>query len=41
VLHALGYDHIEASEAERMEALETAILAGQGIPDPYRQPDAD
>ena len=36
VLHALGYDHIEADEAERMEALETAILAAQGIPDPYR-----
>jgi probable rRNA maturation factor len=36
VLHALGYDHVEADEAERMEALETAILAAQGIPDPYR-----
>ncbi|CAM5787691.1 rRNA maturation RNase YbeY [Castellaniella caeni] len=36
VLHALGYDHIEIDEAERMETLETAILAAQGIPDPYR-----
>lgn len=40
VLHALGYDHIEAQEAERMEALETAILAAQGIPDPYCASDA-
>ena len=38
VLHALGYDHIEAGEAATMEALETKILAGQGIPDPYRDP---
>ncbi len=35
VLHALGHDHIEADEAERMEALETRILGAQGIPDPY------
>lgn len=38
VLHALGYDHIEADQAEVMEALETGILAGQRIPDPYRDP---
>ncbi|KGI78645.1 rRNA maturation RNase YbeY [Oleiagrimonas soli] len=36
VLHLLGYDHIEDAEAERMEALETRILAGLGIDDPYR-----
>jgi probable rRNA maturation factor len=36
VLHALGWDHIEADEAEHMEALETRILAAQHIPDPYR-----
>lgn len=36
VLHALGHDHIEPDEAERMEALETRILAAQGIADPYR-----
>ncbi|WP_458071602.1 rRNA maturation RNase YbeY [Rhodanobacter sp. BL-MT-08] len=36
VLHVLGYDHIEESEAEAMEALETRILAGLGIADPYR-----
>ena len=35
VLHALGYDHIEPGEARAMESLETAILAAQGIPDPY------
>ncbi len=36
VLHLLGYDHEETGEAERMEALETRILAGLGIADPYR-----
>ena len=35
VLHLLGYDHIEDAEAEAMEALETRILAGLGIADPY------
>lgn len=35
VLHALGWDHIKPDEAERMEALETRILAAQHIPDPY------
>ncbi|MGB3391894.1 MAG: rRNA maturation RNase YbeY [Stenotrophomonas sp.] len=35
VLHLLGYDHMEEAEAEAMEALETRILAGLGIPDPY------
>jgi probable rRNA maturation factor len=35
VLHLLGHDHIEDAEAERMEALETRILAGLGIADPY------
>jgi probable rRNA maturation factor len=34
-LHLLGYDHIEDAEAEAMEALETRILAGLGIADPY------
>ena len=34
-LHLLGYDHLEDSEAEAMEALETRILAGLGIADPY------
>ncbi|MGS0999765.1 rRNA maturation RNase YbeY [Rhodanobacter sp. UC4451_H18] len=35
VLHLLGYDHIVETEAEAMEALETRILAGLGIADPY------
>lgn len=34
-LHLLGYDHQEPVEAERMEGLETEILAGLGYPDPY------
>jgi probable rRNA maturation factor len=36
VLHALGWDHIAPDEADRMEALETRILAVQHIPNPYR-----
>ena len=35
VLHLLGYDHIKEGEAVAMEALETRILAGLGIADPY------
>jgi probable rRNA maturation factor len=34
-LHLLGYTHDEEAQAARMEALETRILAGLGIPDPY------
>lgn len=34
-LHLLGHDHIIDTEAERMEALETRILAKLGIADPY------
>ncbi len=37
VLHLLGYDHIKSRDADRMEALETEILAEMGIPDPYRR----
>lgn len=40
VLHALGHDHLVEDEARHMEALETRILAVQGIPDPYRADDA-
>jgi probable rRNA maturation factor len=36
VLHLLGYDHLDEVEAEEMEALEIEVLAGLGIPDPYR-----
>jgi probable rRNA maturation factor len=35
LLHLLGHDHLEAAEAERMEALERAILWRIGIADPY------
>lgn len=35
MLHLLGHDHESDEEAEDMEALETAILAGLGIADPY------
>lgn len=35
-LHLLGYDHQNPAEAERMEALETRILARLGIADPYQ-----
>ena len=34
-LHLLGYDHIDDGEADAMEALETRILAGLGIANPY------
>ena len=34
-LHLLGYDHETAKGARLMEGLETAILSGMGIPDPY------
>lgn len=37
VLHLLGYDHIAVAPARRMEALETRILAGLGVADPYRE----
>ena len=36
VLHLLAYDHRTPAEAAEMEALETAILARLGVPDPYR-----
>lgn len=35
VLHLLGYDHESDAEAEAMEAVERAILAGIGVADPY------
>ena len=34
-LHLVGYDHETDAEAERMEALETRILARLGASDPY------
>ncbi len=35
LLHLLGFDHDAVPRAERMEALEVAILAGLGIGNPY------
>ncbi|WP_256078225.1 rRNA maturation RNase YbeY [Massilia sp. YIM B04103] len=37
VLHAQGYDHEDDEEAAEMEGLETEILAGLGIADPYAE----
>ena len=34
-LHLFGYDHMETTQAEEMEALETRILASMGLSDPY------
>jgi probable rRNA maturation factor len=36
-LHILGYDHENDGEAKIMEGLETAILGGIGIADPYER----
>lgn len=38
-LHLFGYDHLIESDAERMESLETRILAGLGLSDPYGDSD--
>ncbi len=37
-LHLLGFDHQDAIGAEKMERLETDILAARGINDPYDGP---
>jgi probable rRNA maturation factor len=38
-LHLLGYDHMNDTEAEIMEGLETRILADLGLSDPYEGQD--
>lgn len=37
ILHLAGYDHEAEADAETMEDAERSILAGLGIPDPYRE----
>ena len=37
VLHLLGHDHQTEAETRAMETLETAILHGLGVADPYAQ----
>jgi probable rRNA maturation factor len=39
VLHLLGRDHVDAVEAEAMEAEERTLLASLGVADPYRPHD--
>jgi probable rRNA maturation factor len=41
VLHLLGYDHESDAQADEMEGLERAVLAGLGIPDPYLTGEGD
>ncbi|SIQ70281.1 probable rRNA maturation factor [Rhizobium sp. RU20A] len=38
-LHLFGYDHVDEDDAEEMEGLETRILAGLGLSDPYGDTD--
>ncbi len=40
VLHLAGYDHEQQADADEMEAIEVAILASLGVPDPYSVPSA-
>jgi probable rRNA maturation factor len=40
-LHLLGYDHETDADADRMEGLETEVLAALGVADPHRNEEAD
>ena len=40
-LHLIGYDHETDEEADEMEALETSILGGLGVADPYAMTEQD
>ncbi|MDX9859346.1 MAG: rRNA maturation RNase YbeY [Rhodospirillales bacterium] len=35
MLHLLGFDHVNAAQAEEMEGLEVRVLKGLGVADPY------
>lgn len=35
LLHLMGYDHLNDSEAQVMERMESLILCELGVPDPY------
>lgn len=37
VLHLLGHDHVDETQAAEMERLETGILKGLGISNPYER----
>lgn len=37
LLHLFGFDHVEDGEAEEMEALESEILVGLGLADPWAE----
>lgn len=37
ILHLMGYDHGDETDAEFMETKETAIMQDLGFPDPYLQ----
>jgi len=38
ILHLLGYDHIDDTDANEMENLETELLVANGIANPYDNP---
>jgi len=40
-LHLLGYDHVDDTEADVMEALETRIITGLGFDPPYETNNTD
>lgn len=38
-LHLMGYDHLDDSDAQTMEAMEAKVLQALGFPDPYLIPE--
>ena len=35
IFHLCGYDHLDAKQAEEMEAMEISVMKGLGYSDPY------